>query len=179
MTSLPEAWALCLGDWMQNALSIICNFSFRGGERKQRVRGDGEAAMEKSDTVWNRNQSESFQAWAHIQPYVASAHFCSVYEKSHVLPLLTKHVIRHLVTERGIKRKRNCLFFFPERSDLGCVLYQPLFFRLLRFQGFSVTSIRQCGICCFFVKLNGSLVQQHLEQSRAHSVWLFFSTNHP
>lgn len=42
------------------------------GLRRRLVRGDREAAAEKSDTVRNRNQSESFQAWTHIQPYVAS-----------------------------------------------------------------------------------------------------------
>lgn len=53
---------------------IICNSSFRGPEEKkiQMVRGDCEAGMEKPDTVRNWNQSESFQAWTHIQPYVAS-----------------------------------------------------------------------------------------------------------
>lgn len=50
---------------------IICNLSFRE-EKETMVRADWAAATEKPDTVRNWNQSESFQAWTHIQPYVAS-----------------------------------------------------------------------------------------------------------
>lgn len=109
---------------------IICNLSFRGAEekKKQMVRGDWETATKKPDTVRNWNQSESFQAWPHIQPYVASA--LSAHSRLQGAWKVTFSKTKYVQKDQAL-----AVFFL----NLCCFLR-------LGFQGFSLLSRFQCEV---------------------------------
>lgn len=128
---------------------IVRNLSFRGAKetRKQRERGDGEAATEKSDTerklkpAWvisAMNTHPNVCGGCTFCPWLrcGRAVTCPLYKTRHLLP--------------SDRRQRETLPFFPERSDLGCVLINLCCFLWFCFQGFTLTFVRRRGILLYF-----------------------------